>query len=81
MRYKILHKTDPKMPRLSAGTECISLLPKNASKDIREPLKPMLFPLLGAHFSYAPSADADKKMKETCCMMAAFAADPTEIEA
>ena len=41
----------------------------------------MLFPLLGAHFSYAPSADADKKMKETCCKMAAFAADPTEIEA
>ncbi len=44
---------------------------------MREPLTPMLFPLLGAHFSHAASADTDKKMKETCCMMAGFAADPT----
>ena len=48
---------------------------------MREPLTPMLFPLLGAHFSHAASADTDKKMKETCCKMAGFADDPTLIEA
>ena len=81
MTYNILTKTAPKMPRLTAGTECINLLLKNVSKDMREPLTPMLFPLLGAHFSHAASADTDKKMKETCCKMAGFADDPTLIEA
>ena len=51
------------------------------SKDMREPLTPMLFPLLGVYFCHAASADTDKKMKETCCMMAGFADDPTLIEA
>jgi len=39
------------MPTLGKGTECIKLLLSQASKDMHEPLVPMLFPSLGAHIS------------------------------
>ncbi|MBO7499532.1 MAG: hypothetical protein J6T64_10175, partial [Bacteroidaceae bacterium] len=41
----------PKMPSLGKGTECIKILLSQVSNDIREPLVPMLFPILGAHIS------------------------------
>ena len=39
------------MPNLGKGTECIKLLLSQASKDMYEPLVPMLFPSLGAQIS------------------------------
>ena len=53
MRYDITKPTAPTMPFLGKGTECIRLLLSQASKDMREPLAPMFFSLLGAHISGA----------------------------
>ena len=39
------------MPKLGKGTECSQILLSEASKDMLRPLIPMLFPVLGAHFS------------------------------
>ena len=49
MIYDISKSTAPKMPELKNGTECIKLLLTQASKDMHEPIVPMLFPVLGAH--------------------------------
>ena len=53
MIYDISNHTAPKMPNLGKGTECIKILLSQASKDMHEPLVPMLFPVLGAHISGA----------------------------
>ena len=53
MKYDITTNKAPKMPNLGKGTECIKLLLSQASKDMHEPLVPMLFPSLGAHISGA----------------------------
>ena len=50
MIYDISKATAPAMPYLGKGTECIKLLLSQTSKDMREPLVPMLFPYL-AHIS------------------------------
>ena len=49
MRYDISKSTAPAMPVLGKGTECIKILLSQVSKDVREPLVPMLFPILEAH--------------------------------
>lgn len=41
------------MSTLGKGTECIKILLSQASKDMYEPLVPMLFPILGAHINAA----------------------------
>ena len=51
MTYNITKATAPAMPSLGKGTECIRLLLSQTSKDMHEPLVPMLFPILGAHIS------------------------------
>ena len=51
MKYDITKQTAPKMPRLGKGTECVKVLLSQVSKDMHEPLIPMLFPILGAHVS------------------------------
>ena len=58
------------MPYLGKGTECIKLLISQASKDMREPLVPMLFPPLGAHVSGAQFMYPDYSWKEVCGLMA-----------
>ena len=50
MRYDICKASAPKMPNLGKGTECIKILLSQVSKDVHEPLVPMLFPLFGASF-------------------------------
>ena len=45
MKYDITKNKAPEMPNLGRGTECIKLLLSQVSKDVREPLVPMLFPL------------------------------------
>ena len=51
MTYNIFDRTAPAMPKPSKGTEIVKLLLSQASKDMYEPLVPMLFPSLGAHLS------------------------------
>ena len=53
MKHDIPKHSAPKMPTLGNGTECIKLLLSQTSKDMHEPLVPMLFPALGAHVSVA----------------------------
>jgi hypothetical protein len=75
MKYDITKKSAPKMPNLGNGTECIKLLLSQASKDMHEPLVPMLFPILGAHISGAEFQYPDLSWKETCGMMANLVAE------
>jgi len=70
MKYDITNATAPAMPPLGKGTECIKLLLSQASRDMHEPLVPMLFPSLGAHISGAEFQYPDLSWKETCGMMA-----------
>ena len=75
MRYDISKPTAPKMPNLGRGTECIKLLLSQASKDMHEPLVPMLFPILGAHVSGAEFLYPDLTWKELCGQMANLVAE------
>ena len=70
MKYDITTNKAPKMPNLGKGTECIKLLLSQASKDMHEPLVPMLFPSLGAHISGAEFLYPDRSWKEMCGLMA-----------
>ena len=47
MKYDITKQSAPKLPTLGNGTECIKLLLSQTSKDMHEPLVPMLFPIFG----------------------------------
>ena len=75
MKYEIIKATAPAMPTLGKGTECIKLLLSQASKDMHEPLVPMLFPSLGAHISGAEFQYADNKWQEMCGLMGNLVAD------
>ena len=75
MRYDITTNKAPEMPNLGKGTECIKLLLSQASKDMYEPLVPMLFPSLGAHISNAEFQYSDRSWKEMCGQMANLVGD------
>ena len=75
MKYDITKSQAPKMPTLGNGTECIRLLLSQASKDMHEPLVPMLFPVLGAHLSGVEFQYPDLTWKEPCGQMANLVAD------
>ncbi len=75
MKFEITKATAPAMPKLGKGTECISLLLSQTSKDMREPLVPMLFPVLGAHISGAEFLYPDLSWKEPCGLMANLVGD------
>ena len=70
MTYNIFDCTAPAMPKPSKGTEIVKLLLSQASKDMREPLVPMLFPILGAHISGSEFQYPDLTWKEMCGQMA-----------
>jgi len=63
------------MPNLGKGTESIKILLSQASKDMHEPLIPMLFPILGAHVSGAEFQYPDLTWKELCSQMANLVAE------
>ena len=75
MKYDISKSTAPQMPTLGKGTECIKILLSQTSKDMHEPLVPMLFPLLGAHVSGAEFQYPDHSWKELCGQMANLVAE------
>ena len=70
MKYDISKQSAPKMPNLGKGTECIKILLSQVSKDMHQPLLPMLFPVLGAHVSGAEFQYPDLTWKELCGQMA-----------
>ena len=63
------------MPALGKGTECIKILLSQVSKDMQQPLVPMLFPILGAHISGTEFQYPDLTWKEPCGMMANLVAE------
>ena len=75
LKYNITISTAPTMPKLGKGTECVQLLLSQVSKDMHEPLVPMLFPILGAQVSEAKFQYPDLSWKELCGMMANLVAD------
>ena len=75
MKYDISNSKAPKMPTLGKGTECIKLLLSQASKDMHEPLVPMLFPVLGAHVSASKFKYPYNKYYELCGMIANLVGD------
>ena len=75
MKYEIIKATAPAMPNLGKGTECIRLLLSQTSKDMHEPLVPMLFPILGAHVSGSKFQYPDLTWKELCGQMANLVAE------
>ena len=75
MIYDITKPTPPEMPNLGKGTECIKLLLSQASKDMHEPLVPMLFPSLAAHISGVEFQYPDLTWKEPTGMMAQLVGD------
>ena len=75
MKYDISKQAAPAMPRLGKGTECIKLLLSQVSKDMHEPMVPMLFPILGAQISEAKFQYPDLSWKEMCGMMGNLVAD------
>ena len=75
MKYNISTSTPPKMPRLGKGTECVKILLSQVSKDMFEPLIPMLFPILGAHVSGSEFQYLDLTWKELCGHMANLVAE------
>ena len=75
MRYDITTNKAPEMPNLGKGTECIKLLLSQTSKDMHEPLVPMLFPSLAAHISGAEFQYPDRSWREMCGLMANLVGD------
>ena len=75
IKYNLCKPTPPAMPRLGKGTECVQLLLSQVSKDMHQPLVPMLFSILGAHVSGAEFMYPDKNWKEMCGMLANIVAD------
>lgn len=75
MKYDISSKSAPVMPNLGMGTKCIQILLSQVSKDMQEPLVPMLFPVLGAHMYGAEFQYPDLTWKEPCGMMANLVAE------
>ena len=75
MKYDVSKPTAPQMPTLGKGTECIKILLSQTSKDMHEPLVPMLFPVLGAHVSGSEFQYPDLSWKEPCGQMANLVAD------
>ena len=75
MKYDITKHAAPKMPKLGKGTECIKIMLSQVSKDMHEPLVPMVFPILGAHVSGSEFQYPDLTWKELCGMMANLVAE------
>lgn len=75
MKYNITKKQHPQMPTLGKGTECIKLLLSQTSKDMHQPIVPMLFPILGAHLSGTEFLYPDQSWKEPTGMLANLVAE------
>ncbi len=64
MKYDIFSSTAPAMPKPDKGTKFIEFILSNASKDMREPLVPMMMPALAAHLTEVEFMYSDNKFYE-----------------
>ena len=69
MKYDITKKSAPAMPNLGKGTECIKLLLSQTSKDMHEPLVPMLFPVLCAKSCFVKFRARIRLGGVLCCIL------------
>ena len=69
MKYEISKATAPAMPNLGKGTEIVKLLLTQTSKDMYEPLVPMLVPSLGEHICGAEFLYSDRDTLLYCRIM------------
>jgi hypothetical protein len=61
MRYGICKTSAPKMLKLGNGTKSLKKHLFQASKGVREPLIPILFPIFCAHYSGKKNRNPDLK--------------------
>jgi hypothetical protein len=73
--YSITKPQAPEIPNLGKGLEAFRLLLSQASKDMHEPLLPMLFPVLGTKISQAEFQYPSGQWLEMCGQQAALIAD------
>ena len=64
MTYDIFSTIPPKQPRIGRGTEFIKFLLSKASKNMQQPLLPMVFPALSAHMHDLELMYSDNKYYE-----------------
>jgi hypothetical protein len=69
MNYNIFDSVAPTMPKPSKGTEIVKLLLSQVSKDMREPLVPMIIPALAAHLSGVEFMYSNSRYHELCGQM------------
>ena len=75
MKYDISKPTTPQMPALGNGTEIVKLIQSEVSKDMRQAIVPMIFPIIGAHVSNTEFQYPDQTWKEPCGMICNLVAD------
>ena len=75
MEYNINKSTPPGMPNLLRGTKCVLFLLSKVSKDMHQPIVPILFSLMESHASGAKFMRSDQKWKEVCGMKGNLSAD------
>ena len=66
MKYNISKNTPPAMQNLGIGTEFITFLHSQVSKNMQQSITPMFFSILGAHISGAEFMYSDLSWKESC---------------
>ena len=69
MKYDIFSNTAPQMPRPGKGTEICKLILSQISKDMRDPLIPMVIPALASHLSEVEFMYSDNVFYELCGQM------------
>ena len=75
MKYNISKSTPPGMPNLGIGTKFMLFLSQKVSKDMHQPVVPMLFSLRESRVSGAKFTRSDQKWEEMCGMMGNLVAD------
>ena len=75
MKYDITKTVRPKRPKSRKGLEAVDLLLSQASKTMREPLAPTVFPPLAAHVNGCEFMYPSGEWKEPCGLMAHLCAD------
>ena len=75
MKYDISKSTAPQMPPLGKGLESFKLLLSMCSKDMREPLFPMLSSTLAAHVNGCEFQYPDLTWKELCGLLSTLVAE------
>ncbi len=69
MTYDIFSTTAPTMPNTGRGTHFIKFILSQASREMREPLVPMVIPALATHLHEVSLMYSDNKYYDICGQM------------